>query len=180
MAGADLTVTMVWVEFMDPMCAVHSDTLQRRWLLVQRRWLLVQRRWAACSSLSYFELCHSPLRNKWVFLFFVFLSPHILVHFFFFLALPGTAHLFWLCKIGETFWMQLLVWADRGAWADIYSFLLEDRLFSSLWSYLLPKWLLSGNQAVWDGQVSNVTTQMAVPRMEMPNLKCPSNTCFPK
>lgn len=42
------------------------------------------------------ELCHAPLRN-------VFHShTHSSTIFVFFLAFPGTAHLSWLYKIGET------------------------------------------------------------------------------
>lgn len=44
-------------------------------------------------------------------------------------------------------------------------------LLSSLWGYFLPKWLLSGNHMGQDGQVSNVTMQIAVLNQNQ-GLKC--------
>lgn len=64
--------------------------------------------------------------------------------------------------------MQLLVGVDREPCLSRHLFIpFRRQPLPSLWSYLLPEWLLSGNQAVQDGQVSNVTTQMAVPRTEV-------------
>lgn len=157
--------TTVWVESTDCVCALRSDLLKRRWNGGGEKVPFLCYSWALPFSF-----------NKQV----VF-SAHVLVHFS--LAFPGTAHLFWLYKIGETFWMQLLVWADRGAWADIYSFLLEDSLSapSGVASCQSGCCLATRQSRMVKFQMSPRKWQFQglKSRIEMPNLKYPSNTCFP-